>query len=151
MAYVAPSKSIFAIIREFFVPKGRAIGPSPRTEQYMKITPTLIGMRSLKTELMEGRSQLMDGDGMPQAKRASESVPFSTRFTLLVFSVRLKFTESAAGLDALRKELKLLKNDATKANLTSVVATLQTMQTTIEKKLNPNLHVPSAGGSGFRY
>jgi hypothetical protein len=117
MDFAVPSKSIFTSIREFLTPKGPTIGPPPRTEQYRQITPTPIAMRSPRKQLMEG--------GTPQAKRVSECVPFSTRFALLVFSIRLKFTDSTVGLEALDKEVTSLKNDAKKADLPSVVAPLK--------------------------
>jgi hypothetical protein len=110
----------------------------------MQARPTPIAMRSSK-------QQLKDGGSIPIAKRASENVPFSTRFALLVFSLRLKFTESATGLEALRAEVKLLKSSSSKAGLSSVVDALETMLSTIDKKLNPNLAIPLAGGPGFRF
>jgi hypothetical protein len=144
MDFVARPKNVFTCIGEFFIPPNRAIGPEPRTAQSTHLRSTPITMRSPK-------QQLKDGGSTPMAKRASESPPFSTRFAMLVFSVRLKFTESAAGLAALKGELKLLKKSAEKANLSSTVDVLQTMLCTIEKKLDPNLVVPLSGGSGFQY
>jgi hypothetical protein len=144
MDFAIPSKSLFTSIGEFFSPPNRAIGPMPRTEQSTPMRPTPIAMRSPK-------QQLKDGGSAPLAKRASGSVPFSTRFALLVFSVRLKFTKSAAGLDALKNDVKSFKKGAKEAGLSSTVDVLETMLSTIEVKRNPHLAIPLAGGPGFRY
>jgi hypothetical protein len=112
--------------------------------QFRQAAPTPIAMRSPK-------QLLKDGGGTPVTNKATKSVPFSTRFALLVFSIRLKFTESAAGLEALKVEAKSLKQSARTANLSSVVETIATMQATIERKLNPHLAIPLAGGPGFRF
>lgn len=144
MDFVAPPKNVFTCIREFFNPPKRAIGPEPRTAQSTHLRSTPIAMRSPK-------KQLKDGGITPMAKRASESPPFSMRFAMLVFSVPLKFTESATDLAALKDEMKLLKKSAKEANLPSTVDVLQTMLCTIEKKLDPDLFVPLSGGPGFQY
>jgi hypothetical protein len=144
MTFAIPPKSIFTSIGEFFSPPNRAIGPMPRTKRCTQARPTPIAMRSSK-------QQLKDGGSTPMAKRASESVPFSTRFALLVFSVRLKFTESATSLKALKVDVTLLKKSTNKTTLSSTVDALETMLSIIEAKLNPNLAIPLAGGIGFGF
>jgi hypothetical protein len=101
--------------------------------------------------MRSSKQQLKDGGSTPMAKRASESVPFSTRFALLVFSVRLKFTESATSLKALKVDVTLLKKSTNKTTLSSTVDALETMLSIIEAKLNPNLAIPLAGGIGFGF
>lgn len=146
MNFVIPPKNIFTTIGEFFKPpiQARAIGPEPRTTQIRQTHQKPIVMRS-------PQQQLKDGGSTPMAKRASESVPFSTRFAMLVFSVRLKFTGSAAGLKALKVDVKVLRKASMEAGLSSAVHVLETMLSTIEVKLNPNMAIPLANGPGLRY
>ena len=108
MSIVFPSSSVLTRISDFLSPPNRPIGPMPRTQQCEKCKPTPIGMRSSAFPL-EGE------DSKTIASRAADSLPFARRFTLLVFSMRLKFTWSMAGLGALKQDVKAARKDVVAA------------------------------------
>ena len=151
MSIVFPANNIFKRFAESVAPAHRPIGRAgtqageQRAPKVQRTQPMPIGMRS-------ARQQLADGLGKPIAGKASGSVPFSTRFAILVFSVRLKFTGSTAGLNALRTEVKTLQKSLADANDASSAAALGEMKARISDRLakqDPQHFIPEAGGRQY--
>lgn len=152
MSIVFPANNIFKRFAESVAPAHRPIGRAgtqageQRAPKVQRTQPMPIGMRS-------PRQQLADGLGKPIAGKASGSVPFSTRFAILVFSVRLKFTGSTAGLNALRTEVKTLQKSLAAANDASSAAALGEMKARISDRLakqDPQHFIPEAGGRQYQ-
>lgn len=152
MSIVFPVNNIFKRFAESVAPAHRPIGRAgtqageQRAPKVQRTQPMPIGMRS-------ARQQLADELGGPIAGKASGSVPFSTRFAILVFSVRLKFTGSTAGLNALRTEVKTLQKSLADANDASSAAALGEMKARISDRLakqDPQHFIPEAGGRQYQ-
>lgn len=152
MSIVFPANNIFKRFAESVAPAHRPIGRAgtqageQRAPKVQRTQPMPIGMRS-------ARQQLADELGGPIAGKASGSVPFSTRFAILVFSVRLKFTGSTAGLNALRTEVKTLQKSLADANDAPSATALGEMKARISDRLakqDPQYFIPEAGGRQYQ-
>ena len=152
MSIVFPVNNIFKRFAESVAPAHRPIGRAgtqageQRAPKVQRTQPMPIGMRS-------ARQQLADELGGPIAGKASGSVPFSTRFAILVFSVRLKFTGSTAGLNALRTEVKTLQKSLADANDAPSAAARGEMKARISDRLakqDPQHFIPEAGGRQYQ-
>jgi hypothetical protein len=149
--------NIFTSVKQYFFPThaiGRMSnrqdqdGPVPKTQQFVKEASKPLDTRSLEQQRVES--------GESRVNTASDPFSFDTRFKFLVFSVRLKFTSSLAGLETLKKEVhsfkKELKSGAKSPSALKFPATVKAlaiMEASIDRKLvhvDPKKSIPANDG-----
>lgn len=127
--------------------KHAAIGRMPATGRSAPLRPTSFFQRS-------SRQMVTQQDGRPLQNKASTCLSFGSRFQLLVFSTRLRFTRSLAGLEALKQEVKLFKKALKSAAPAPAPApqALTSLITSIDSKLvqkDPQRSIPASHGSTY--
>lgn len=120
-----------------------AIGRMPATGRTAPLCPTPFFQRS-------SRQMVTQQDGRPLQNKATTCLSFGSRFQLLVFSTRLRFTRSRAGLVALKEEVRLFKKALKSAApapqaLTSLIASID--GELVQK--DPQRSIPAAHGSTY--
>ena len=128
MDFVAPSKSLSTIVKDFFSPPNRATCPAPRTQQRQQTNATPIGMRSLK-------QQFEEGGYTPMVKKASDPFSFANRFQLLILSIRIKHTKSASALEALKADIKTAIKELDRARYPAAYGELEVKKLAVENSL----------------
>jgi hypothetical protein len=125
--------------------KHAAIGRMRATGRNAPLRPTPFFQRL-------SRQMVAQQDGRPLQNKATTCLSFGHRFQLLVFSTRLRFTRSRAGLESLKEEVRLFKKALKSAALAPAPHALTSLIASIDSKLvqkDPQRSIPAAHGSTY--